>query len=64
MKIDTFNVGRFEIRNTEEGIEYLIDGVHVQLVELPSDSIERITLEVLLEMYDRENADSGLSWED
>lgn len=63
MKIDTFKVGRFEIRNTEEGIEYYIDGKQVQYPELQFDSPERITLDVLKEKYDHESRDSGLKWE-
>lgn len=63
MKIDTFKVGRFELRNTKEGIKYYIDGEQVQYVELAFDSPERITLDVLKEMYDRESNDLGLKWE-
>jgi len=61
--IENFTCGRFGIRNLEGVIQYLIDGECVELVELPVDSVERITLEVLREMYDRENTDSGLRWE-
>lgn len=63
MKIDTFKVGRFELRNTEEGITYFIDGGQVEYVELAFDSPERITLDVLKEIYDRESNDLGLKWE-
>ncbi|WP_182058443.1 hypothetical protein [Pantoea sp. ME81] len=63
MKIDTFKVGRFELRNTEEGITYYMDGEQVQYVELAWDSPERTTLDVLKEMYDRESNDLGLKWE-
>jgi len=62
--IENFTAGRFAIHNNNGIIQYLIDGAQVELMESPSDSIERITFEVLREMYDRENADSGLSWED
>lgn len=63
MKIDSFKVGRFEIRDTEEGIKYFIDGEQVQYPELAWDSPERITLDVLKEKYDHECRDSGLKWE-
>jgi len=63
MKIDTLKVGRFEIRNTEKGIEYYIDGEQVHYPELAWDSPERITLDVLKEKYDHESRDSGLKWE-
>jgi hypothetical protein len=63
MKIDTFKVGRFELRNTEEGIKYFIDGEQVQYVELAWDSPERTTLDVMKEIYDRESYDRGLIWQ-
>ncbi|WP_417878419.1 hypothetical protein [Vibrio sp.] len=63
MKIDTFKVGRFEIRNTQEGIEYFIDGKEAQYTELAWDSPERNTLDVLKEKYDHESRDNELKWE-
>ncbi|KNC14297.1 hypothetical protein AC790_08840 [Pantoea sp. RIT-PI-b] len=63
MKIDTFKVGRFELRNTQEGIRYFIDGEQVRYVELAYDSPERITLDILQEIYDRESNDLKLKWE-
>lgn len=63
MKIDTFKVGRFELRKVGEEIQYYIDGEQVQYVELAWDSPERTTLDVLKEIYDRESYDSGLKWE-
>ncbi|PPC68942.1 MULTISPECIES: hypothetical protein [Pantoea] len=60
MKIDTFEVGRFEIRNTVEGIEYYIDGKQVQYPELACDSPERIMLDVLKDIYYRESYDRDL----
>lgn len=62
--IENFTCGRYAIHNNNGVIEYLIDDVPVQLVELPSDSYDRITLEVLSEIYHRENTDSGLKWEE
>lgn len=63
MKIDTFKVGRFEIKNTEKGIVYFIDGKQIQYPELGWDSLERITLDVLKAKYDHESRDSGLKYE-
>ncbi|WP_342606377.1 hypothetical protein [Pantoea agglomerans] len=63
MKIDTFKVGRFELRKVGEEIQYYIDGSQVRYVELAYDSPERITLDVLKEMYDHESNDLGLKWE-
>ncbi|USL56773.1 hypothetical protein IAQ00_13730 [Pantoea ananatis] len=61
--IENFTAGRFAIHNNNGNIQYLIDGAQVELMELPLDSIEKITFEVLREMYDRENTDSNLKWE-
>jgi len=40
-----------------------MDGEQVQYVELTFDSLERITLEVLKEMFEPESNDLGLKWE-
>lgn len=63
MKIDSFKVGRFELRKIGEEIHYYIDGKQVQYTELPFYSPERITLDVLKEKYDHECRDNGLKWE-
>ncbi|MEA5104470.1 hypothetical protein [Pantoea sp. S18] len=63
MKIDSFKVGRFELRKVGEEIQYYIDGKQVQYPELAWDSPERIMLDVLKEKYDHESRDSGLKWE-
>ncbi|ORM64350.1 hypothetical protein PRCB_02245 [Pantoea rodasii] len=63
MQIDNFKIGRFELRKVGEAIQYYISGEQVQYVELAFDSPERVTLDVLKEMYDRESYDSGLKWE-
>lgn len=63
MKIDSFKVGRFELRKVGKEIQYYIDGKQVQYPELAWDSPERITLDVLKEKYDNESRDNGLKWD-
>lgn len=63
MEIDKFTIGRFGLTNTDGTVRYFIDGEEVQYPELPFDSPERITLDVLREKYDHESRDNGLKWE-
>lgn len=62
--IDSLSTGRFEVRNNEGTIEYYIDGEQVQYSDLEPTAPERITFEVLKEMYDKESMDMGLRWQD
>jgi len=62
--IDKITVGRFGLHKVQEEIHYYIDGERVQYVELAYGSPERIALDVIQEMFDRENRDSGLKWEE
>lgn len=55
--------GRFELRKSGDLTEYWIGSEQVEFSELEPTDPARITLEVLQELMDRENEDSGLSWE-
>jgi hypothetical protein len=55
--------GRFEIRANETHYDYFIDGEQINFADYEQTTPERVTLEVLQELLDRENEDSGLSWE-
>lgn len=61
--LDKITVGRFGVHKVGEEIHYYIDGELVQYVELAWDSPERITLDVVKEIYDRESRDNGLKWD-
>lgn len=64
MKIDSFTIGRFELRKEGAVIKYFMDGEQIQYVEYAHDSPERLMMDILQEMFDRENHDNGLKWEE
>ncbi|WGK58975.1 hypothetical protein [Pantoea sp. SS70] len=59
--LDKITVGRFAVHKVGEEIQYYIEGEAFNIV-LDWDSPERITLDVVKEIFDRESRDNGLKW--
>lgn len=63
MNINTLELGRYKVQQSDEGIQYFIDGKQVVLQELPTESRDLARLVILHHRFEAENRDSGLRWE-
>ncbi|KHJ65621.1 hypothetical protein QU24_23810 [Pantoea rodasii] len=60
MNINALRLGRYEVRNSKDGIQYFIDGNSVTLDQLEQTSADFARLVILHHRFDLENKETGL----